>query len=345
MIYLLTFANMKENTKKNLIIASYWTLIGILVWFSQGREMSFVERISSFFFFVIITILISIFFSKILFTKTIHNQKTVPLVFKFFAMTLCMAISLILMGKFFKLLFDKGIFNSSNYYETLPFIQAVGEAMPGMIAANLVFCVILLYYEYSVLQQTNLEAQLKLLHAQINPHFMFNVLNYLHVLMQKDTELASTLLLKYSDVLRYQLYSGKKGTVKLDQEIQFLKDFIDVEKFRWEDKLDVKCSWTMDNPNKDIPPLLFIPFIENAFKYVSRSTDKKGYIQIIFEQKGNLISLEVENSKSDKPVKKKSTGIGLENIKARLDILFGHRYSLTIKEESNIYLVKLKMYM
>jgi len=337
---------MKENTRKNLIITSYWVLIGILVWFSRDKDMPFIERFFCFLCFCTMTIVISISFSKTLFKKTIRSQKTVPFLVKFIAMVGLMAIGILFMEKFFYFLEIKGFFNSTYYtIENSPDIQRMGDSIPGLIAGNMVFCVILLYYEYSLLQQTNLEAQLKLLHAQINPHFMFNVLNYLHVLMQKDTDLASTLLLKYSDVLRYQLYSGKKGTVKLDQEIQFLKDFIDVEKFRWEDKLEVTCSWTMDNPNKDIPPLLLMPFIENAFKHVSRSTNNKGFIHILFEQKNNQIYLEVENSRSDKPVKKKSTGIGLENIKARLEILYCQRYSLTIKESDTVYHVKLKLYL
>jgi len=92
--------------------------------------------------------------------------------------------------------------------------------------------------------------------------------------------------------------------------------------------------------------LLFIPFIENAFKHVSRSTFNKGYINIFFEQKDCIIYLEVENSKSDKPIRKdKSSGIGLENIKARLDILYGRYYSLTIEESDSIYLSKLKIHL
>lgn len=336
---------MRENTRKNCIIIAYWVLIGILVWFSRDKEMPILERLSCFFCHCLITTIISISFSKALFKKTIRSQKTVPFLLKFFIMIALMTSATLLMERLFCILELKGFFNSTYYsVDNFPDINRMRDLIPGLIAGNMVFCVILLYYEYSVLQQTNLEAQLKLLHAQINPHFMFNVLNYLHVLIQKDTDLASVLLLKYSDVLRYQLYSGKKGTVKLDQEIQFLKDFIDVEKFRWEDKLEVSCSWTMDNPNKDIPPLLLMPFIENAFKHVSRSTNNKGFIRIQFVQKNNHIHLDVENSRSDKPTKK-STGIGLENVKARLDILYGLRYLLNIKETDTLFHVKLKLHL
>lgn len=321
--------------------------ITILVLITRDETMPIVERLLSCLCFVIMSILVSISFSKTLFKKTVRSKKTAPFILKFVLMTLCLAVGYQLMNKVFCFAEYKGLFNSTYFLDNnISFLQALGESIPGIMSANIIFCVILLYYEYSQLQNANLEFQLKILHAQINPHFMFNVLNYLHVLMQKDTDLASDLLLKYSDVLRYQLYSGKRDVVKLDQEIQFLKDFIDVEKFRWEDKLDVNCSWIIENPHMDIPPLLLIPFIENAFKHVSRSTFNKGFINIAFEQKGCMVYLEVENSKSDKPVKKNtSTGIGLKNIKARLDLLYGQYYSLIIKETESVYLSKLKIHL
>lgn len=335
---------MKESRKRKLIIISYWVGISVLVWFSHEREMPFLERFLSFAGFAFIVISISLLFSRTLFQKTIQNKKTLPLVVKFILMTGCMVIALALLFKFFRILEMVGIFPSTYFIDARDFLkQGVWEIFPSIISANLIFCVILLYYEYSLLQQSNLESQLKILHAQVNPHFMFNVLNYLHVLMQKDTELASTLLLKYSDTLRYQLYSGKNESAKLGQEVQFLKDFIDVEKFRWEDKLDVHCTWQIENANMDIPPLLFIPFIENAFKHVSRSETNKGYIRINFVQKGHFITLEVENSRSATAVKKKSDGIGLQNVKARLNIHFGRRYNLSIKETDERYLSVLKI--
>lgn len=335
----------KEGRKRSVIIITYWLGISLLVWFSRDKEMPFLERLFSFLAFATIYIVISFCFSKTLFRKTLQNRKTLPLVVKFFLMSSCMAVGLHFMDKFFCFLEQTGIFQSTYYLdETLPFMGGMGDIFPSVVGSNLIFCVILLYYEYSLLQQSNLEAQLKVLHAQVNPHSMFNVLNYLYVLIQKDTELASALLLKYSDTLRYQLYSAKSDLAKLGQEVQYLKDFIDVEKFRWEDKLDVRCTWQIEDGNMDIPPLLFIPFIENAFKHVSRSESNKGYIDIRFMQKGSFIMLEVENSKSNKPAKKKTTGIGLENIKARLDIHYGRRYNLAIKETDDVYLSVLKIF-
>ncbi|MCD7971373.1 MAG: histidine kinase [Candidatus Azobacteroides sp.] len=319
----------------------------MLLWFSGEKEMIHIERGICFLSYAILSILLSLSFSKTMFQKTVADRKTTPFILKFVMMTVFLATGYALLNHFFCFLEWKGIFPSTHFsQERLPLFKEIISTLPGSIFANIIFCVILLYYEYSELKTANLTFELKILHAQINPHFMFNVLNYLYILVRKDPELAATLLLKYSDVLRYQLYSTRNDMVPLENEVQFLKDFIDVEKFRWEDKLDVICSWDIENGKTEIPPLLLIPFVENAFKHVSRSTFQKGYIYISFKQKGKKISLEVENSKSDKPVKKsKSNGIGLENIKARLEILYGRHYSLTLKDMGTVYLSNLQIYL
>lgn len=186
------------------------------------------------------------------------------------------------------------------------------------------------------------ESQLKTLQAQINPHFMFNVLNHIDVLMRKDVELASELLVKYSEILRYQLYCGEKEQISISEEVGFLKSFVDVEKIRWKDKIDVICIWNMENMGFKLSPLLLIVFIENAFKHVSRSTSTRGYIHIELTQKGGTLQLNIENSKSLIPNEKNGTlGIGLDNITKRLDILYPKKYNLTIKDSDTIYCSKL----
>lgn len=317
----------------------------ILVWFDDDKNMPLLERIACLFCFAASSILISLSFSKTLFNTTVTSRKTWPFIFKFFSLTFCLLITYFLLSNFFYFLEKNGIFNSIRFSDQPAIsLTAILEDLPGLIAGNLLFCGVLLYYEYSELRNINLKYQLQILHSQINPHFMFNVLNHIYVLMEKDVNMASTLLLKYSDTLRYQLYTGKEDFVCLDKEIKYLKDYIDVEKFRWEGKLDVTCSWDIENGNKKIPPLLLITFIENAFKHVSRSQLRKGFIKIAFIQNDSYIFLEVENSKSNEPKNRgKSSGIGLENIKARLDLLYHKRYDLEIKETESIYSIKLSI--
>ena len=176
----------------------------------------------------------------------------------------------------------------------------------------------------------------------MTPHFMFNVLNDLHVLMQTDVEQASELLIRYSEILRYQLYSGDRQSVTLGEDVQFLKDFIAVEQLRRDDRLTVSCSWEIENAQVEIPALLFIAFVENAFKHVAGADMEKGYIDICLRQAGSTIFLEVKNSKPALPARRTDTGgRGLKNIKERLDILCFGKYDLTIDETENCYHTKL----
>ncbi|MBN9300573.1 sensor histidine kinase, partial [Dysgonomonas mossii] len=199
-----------------------------------------------------------------------------------------------------------------------------------------------LYEQHLILQKEHLETQLQSLQAQINPHFMFNVLNHIHILIQKDSDLASSLLIKYSDILRYQLYGSDKESVNIEDEIRFMKGYIEVERYRWENTLDFNANWQLENPKMQVPSLLLIPFIENAFKHVSRSKSHKGYISINLNQNNKELTFEVENSKSSiKRTTASNSGIGLDNVKKRLNILYPNKHSLIISETENIYHSKL----
>lgn len=337
---------MKKYPTRQLIFIAYWVAVSVLIWSADESEMPLLEKFLHSACFLFGSLLITLPFSETLFKNTLSNRKTRPFIFKFISMTICLVFVYSAINELFYFLEVKGVFDSTVFIDDKKnFWTEFLERFPGVIFINLILCGLLLYYEYSQLRKAHLESQLQVLHSQINPHFMFNVLNYIHILMQKDTELASELLLKYSETLRYQLYSGKKAHVKLEQEIQYLKNFIDVEKFRWQDKLDVECTWQIESGNKEIPPLMFIPFIENAFKHVSRSKANKGFIYIQLRQKGNIISLKVENSKSGTTAKKsKDGGLGLENIKKRLDILYAEYYTLTIKDTGTVYYSELTIH-
>jgi len=338
---------MKKDTRKYLIVCIYWIVISTLVFFTYDGEETMIEKTINFFSFMIGSIVVTLPFSNKLFIRTLNSKKTLSFIINFILMSVFLITIYILISELFFHYNIHGLFSAGkDSSEKITILGRILEGLPGTTAMSFMLCGILLYYEYSSLQKIHLESQLYLLHAQINPHFMFNVLNYIHVLMQKDVNQASDLLLKYSEVLRYQLYYGKKEFVKLEQEILFLKNFIDVEKFRWEDKLDVTSNWNIENGNLEIPPLLFIPFIENAFKHVTRSKENKGYIHISLEQKRKVVSIKVENSKSPaKPVSKnKEGGIGLANIKNRLDILYGNQYSLTFKDMNTVYFTQLTIY-
>lgn len=216
-------------------------------------------------------------------------------------------------------------------------------AIPSAVVINFGFCGLRFFYEHNQLKKVHAEAQLQMLQQQINPHFMFNVLNHIHILMEKDVDLADELLIKYSEILRYQLYDGKKEYVSIAHEVQFISNYVDIEKTRWGNELEVSCNWKVEDGKQQIPPLLLIGFVENAFKHVSRSTGERSFVHIDFQQSGNTVRLDIENSKCDTPPSpvagksRRSSGLGLENIRRRLDILYANRYRLDIADEGSTY--------
>lgn len=191
-------------------------------------------------------------------------------------------------------------------------------------------------------QKAYLEEQLKVLKNQINPHTMFNILNHIHILMQENIEIASDLLIKFSEVLRYQLYECNHQLVSLKKEIKYLKDYIAVEQMRWGDQIVVEYDEQIVNDSIEINPLLFIPFVENAFKFVGKQTSKKGVVKIKFTQTHNTLSFNIENTVGS--IKGKTSdvgGIGIENVRKRLDILYNGSYVLNIDKTDCLYKVDL----
>lgn len=264
------------------------------------------------------------------------------------AITQSILLSLFLEG--FYLLESHGILPLSENSENKElFLAEVFGFLPLTILVNLGFGGLKFYFEHAklyeqhlILQKEHLETQLQSLQAQINPHFMFNVLNHIHILIQKDSDLASSLLIKYSDILRYQLYGSDKESVNIEDEIRFMKGYIEVERYRWENTLDFNANWQLENPKMQVPPLLLIPFIENAFKHVSRSKSQKGYISINLNQNNKELTFEVENSKSYiKRTTASNSGIGLDNVKKRLNLLYPNKHRLIINETDYVYHSKL----
>lgn len=238
---------------------------------------------------------------------------------------------------------------SDNSEDRESFVASVLELLPITVLVNLGFSGLKFYFEHVrlyeqhlVLQKEHIETQLQALQAQINPHFMFNVLNHIHILIQKDSDLASFLLMKYSNILRYQLYESDKENVNIEDEINFMNNYIEVEKYRWENILEVNTNWKIENNKTQIPPLLLITFIENAFKYVSRSKLQKGYINIRLEQNKKELYFEVENSKA--PLRQRTgsdSGIGLKNLRRRLELLYPQKHTFEINETESVYYSKL----
>jgi len=197
------------------------------------------------------------------------------------------------------------------------------------------------------LEKTSLQMELKELKNQINPHFLFNMLNNVNVLVTKDPAKASLIIMKLSDFLRYQLYENNAESVQLSSEIQFLTDFMELEKIRRD---DFTFSLTLNNAGSSemphglsLPPSMFICFIENAIKY-SIDLDNPSYVKANFTLAGDKLYFTCINSKAKEPIEfSGSGGLGLTNVKRRLELLYGTDFSLNIRDDAHEYEVNLTL--
>lgn len=189
------------------------------------------------------------------------------------------------------------------------------------------------------LKQSKAYAELEQLKNQINPHFLFNMLNNANVLTKKDPDKASQVLMKLSDLLRYQLYDSARDKVLLTSDIHFLEDFLNLEKIR-RDSFDFLISKEGDLSGVQIPPLLFISFVENAVKHNNDAT-KSSYVNLYFDVRNGELFFKCVNSKPALKSVNNTGGLGLANVKRRLELLFPAAYTLNVEDDSERYSVTL----
>ncbi|MDB5137853.1 MAG: histidine kinase [Mucilaginibacter sp.] len=185
----------------------------------------------------------------------------------------------------------------------------------------------------------HLETELKFLKAQYHPHFLFNALNTIYFQMDEDKDGAKKSIEKFSELLRYQLYDQQQQ-VPVMQEIEYLQSFIELQKIRSTDKLKLKIDFDKQLNGQLVYPLLFLPLVENAFKFIG------GDYQMLVEAKvvNEHIEFRVENSVPlVKSIEPKAGGIGLENLKRRLDLLYPSRYTLKLEKGDNNFKAELNL--
>jgi len=186
------------------------------------------------------------------------------------------------------------------------------------------------------------QSELSFLKSQINPHFLFNMLNNANILVEEEPELASNILLKLDELLSYQLNDSLLDKVSLEADIRFLTNYLGLEKIRRDNfEYEIICEGSLDGV--EVAPLLFIPFVENAVKH--NGTDGgPSYVRLSFSLQGDKLAFTCQNSISAVPrPRKEKGGLGLTNIKRRLDLLFGSDFSLEQTKTNQVYTVNLQI--
>lgn len=244
-----------------------------------------------------------------------------------------------------------------SYYE----YAGMPESFQRLSATNLIFNLFMLLAaniygfayawfqgqsERRALEKEKLKAELSALKHQIHPHFLFNILNGLYGLAYKnDDEPTAEGIAKLSQMMRYMLYESNDEKVALEKEIQYIEHYIDLQRLRTNSKTRIKWSVSGDPRGKQVVPLIFIPFIENAFKF-GVSTVHEGEIVIHLQITDQKLIFWVQNTippPSGMQTGTRAGGLGLRNVKKRLKLVYGHAFKLNINEGKEVYKVKLRL--
>ncbi len=196
------------------------------------------------------------------------------------------------------------------------------------------------------LQKEKLQLELNALKAQIHPHFLFNTLNNLYSLTLKNSDKSSEVVLKLSDIMRYVLYQANEEKVALSRELEFIRNYVELQRIRYHDRYDISFRVSGEVKDQKVAPLLFIDFVENAFKHGIDKRFTDGFVHIHFHINGGRLCFSAENSIGNNEqagIIRQDTGIGLANVKKRLSILYPQQHELLIKRHDEVYSVTLNI--
>ncbi len=243
--------------------------------------------------------------------------------------------------------FDKGVKQSYEFWDFVVITQTL--LMYTYPTAIIALCakIILQWYQsqrkLKEAENEQLYSELKYLQSQIHPHFFFNTLNNLYGLALAKSDATPELILKLSDLMRYMLYETNVSTVPLVKETQHIQNYIELEKIRYKNGFDIFFKQRGDITKTNVAPLLLLPFVENAFKHGFSESMEDAWISIDLDVKENILFFKVENSfpvnNSEKPEIEK--GLGLKNVRRRLDLLYLNNYELTLTKTDHLYSVHL----
>jgi hypothetical protein len=196
----------------------------------------------------------------------------------------------------------------------------------------------------TIINLKNERAKTELMHlqSQVNPHFFFNMLNNLYGWVDKDSKKAQEIILKLSDMMRYSIYDGQKDRVHLTEEIEYLKNYIELHKSRYRKVIDVKFNTQIGDDSIEVIPLLFIILLENAFKHGVENLRENAFINIEMRSTENEIVFYIQNNFDDNEFTS-DPGIGIKNLKRRLELVYPKNHTLTLESKDKIFTAQLNI--
>jgi sensor histidine kinase YesM len=223
----------------------------------------------------------------------------------------------------------------------------------GNIAFNVSFALMFFFInkwviedrKRKVLEAANKEAELQLLKSQVQPHFLFNTLNNIYALSRKGSPDTTEMIYRLSGLLEYMLYDSNREWTLLSRELAYIQNYLEIEKIRYGNRLDVSLNIFGNTEKVLIPPLVLLPFVENSFKHGLSQQTEACWLRIEVNYEGDWLFLKVENSKAEieEDAVTKKGGIGIMNVRKRLSILLDDNYELNQFDSKDSYLVTLKL--
>lgn len=271
----------------------------------------------------------------------------------FFTWFLLCSFAAGLVQRYIALTFDYPIYYPESLADPFFYFPKIIKAFVGIYPVTFTAVTIkLLKYWYSnqkaqqILTQEKLQAELKFLKTQIHPHFLFNTLNNLYALTLKKSERAPEMVLKLSELINYMLYECRSDEVSLSKEIKFIRNYVDIEKMRYGDKLDVDIRVSGEVGDRKIAPLILLPFVENCFKHGAGEDLHQSWVKVTIDSHPDHLVIKVENSKGENGNgngRVRDEGIGIQNVKRRLALLYPNKHELKIINGEETFLVILSI--
>ncbi len=189
------------------------------------------------------------------------------------------------------------------------------------------------------------EMELTYLKEQVNPHFLFNSLNSIYALSRQQSRETPEVVMQLSELMRYQLESAKKDTVQLKEELEFIENYLLLEEKRLSKRCTIEFLIEGDSSNYNIPPMLLIPFVENAIKHGAQATNEQSAIDVVATVKSDVFHFQITNTKPSSYVRLDRNGLGLENVRRRLNLLYPNSHRLGIEDTERAYSVNLSIHL
>jgi len=224
-------------------------------------------------------------------------------------------------------------------------------SLQGALTAAALACSFKMFKHYYLknirnqqLQKENIKAQLQILKAQIHPHFLFNTLNNIYSKAQNESPGSAKMIIELSHILRFIMDEGKQALVPLENDLQMIRDYINLEKMRYDEKLDLHFSFPSNTENVYIAPLLLLPFVENCFKHGTSKILRNPWINLKMELENEILTMKLMNGKNERTKQQNNRrGTGIDNVKQRLDLLYKGKYELQISEDEEVFIINLSI--